>query len=64
MAIDQPMTVYPQHDSTGDKAEHTEAELDAVTEEWRKRHGGDGIIGRKVSLEELLGGGKQGQGNI
>lgn len=52
MAIDQPITVYPHKK---DNRKHTEDEMNAIADEWHKSHSGDGLIGKKVSLNDLFG---------
>lgn len=53
MSVDVPIVVY-KHDKR-DK-EHTREDMNKLAEAWDKRK--KGVVGKKIGLGDLLGGGK------
>lgn len=63
MAIDQPLVVYDRDDSDGDKVP-SKAKMNKVAERWEsERAGRKSLVGKEISLSELLSNDKQDKQN-
>lgn len=63
MAIDQPLVVYDRDDSDGDKVPN-KAKMNKVAERWAsERAGRKSLVGKEISLSELLSNDKQDKQN-